>query len=379
MYPVPKTLGNKVAMILCFSFLLDFQFVKSQCIASGSNSPDTALSVSFSGSDYNFDNPLNILTDDNSFSEASSVFSLFSKQTEYLQAKDFDFSIPTGATICGIEVTVVKRATNVLLNLAYITDYSVRIIKNNAFTPDDKADPSTEWSSTETYSSYGGINELWGTTWSPADINSDNFGISFSAEIHTTASLFPSARIDHISITVYYLDPTILPAQSIQFHVANGAKNTAMLSWKPTDMEEAASFAVERSVNGTKWEALNGTPQKNTISPLLTFTDDRPLPGKSFYRLKKMGASGEVRYSTVLPFERTDITSIKCYPNPFTSFIKVTGVFPGEQVAITDIYGKRLYLSSPAINNSIKIDVSDLQPGMYVISTGKRKMKIQKK
>lgn len=92
-----------------------------------------------------------------------------------------------------------------------------------------------------------------------------------------------------------------------------------------------------------------------------------------------MGASGEVRYSTVLPFEKTDITSTKCYPNPFTSFIKVTGVLPGEQVAITDIYGKRLCLSSPAINNSIKIDVSDLQPGMYVISTGKRKMKIQKK
>lgn len=378
MYPVPKNRVHKIVVILCFYFLPNSQFVQAQCIASGPNSPATASSVSFSGSDYDFNNPLNILADDISFSQASSVFSLFSKQTEYLQAKDFGFTIPTGATICGIEVTVVKRATNLLPILAYVKDHRVRVIKNNAFTPDDKANPA-EWSSSETYTSYGGVNELWGTTWSPTDINNNTFGFSISAEIVTTVSLFPSARIDHISMTVHYLDPTVLPAHSIQFHVANGAKNTAVLSWKPTDLEEAALFTIERSVNGTKWEELNGPPQKSTVSPLLTFTDGRPLPGKSFYRLKKMAASGEVRYSTALPFETTDITSIKCYPNPSTSFIKVTGVLAGEQVTLTDIYGKRLYLSSPAISNTIKIDVSDLQPGMYVISTGKKKMKIQKK
>ena len=140
MYPVPKTHGNKIVMILCFYLLSHSQFVKAQCIASGPNSPAASSSVSFPGSDYSFNDPLNVLTDDNNFSEASSVLSLFNKQTAYLQVTDFGFSIPTGATICGIEVTVVKRATNVLLNLASVTDYRVRVIKNNAFAPDDKAD-----------------------------------------------------------------------------------------------------------------------------------------------------------------------------------------------------------------------------------------------
>lgn len=379
MYPVSGTRGNKIAMLSFCYVLFTAPFARAQCIATSANSPATSSSVSFPGSDYSFNSPANILLNDGNNAVSSSVFSLSNKQTEYLQAQGFGFNIPTAATICGIEVNVVRSAANVLLNLATVTDYDVRVMKNGSPTGTNLADGITQWSSSDVNTSYGGINELWSTSWSPTDINSGNFGFSISAQIHCTVALFPAARINYISMTVYYLDPSVLTAQSIQFHVANGTQNTAVLSWKPADLEEAASFAVERSVNGTKWEILNGTPQKSTISPLLTFTDGRPLPGRSFYRLKNVTASGEVRYSTVLSFEATDITSIKCYPNPFTSFIKVTGVVAGEQVAITDIYGKRLYLSSPAINNTLKIDVSDLQPGMYVISTGKKKMKIQKK
>jgi hypothetical protein len=378
MYPVPKTRSGKTAMTLCFSMLLHFQFVQAQCIASGPKSPTTATSVSVVVNDYSFINPLNCFTSDNNRSTAQSV--LFTGKTEYLQATDFGFSIPTAATICGIEVNIKKSATNLLLNTTTVEDNSVLIIKNGTRTGTNQAQINVEWpEDNDAIYTYGHTNELWGTSWTPSDINSANFGFAISAEIEGIIGLFPSARIDHINMTVYYLEPSTLPAHSIQFHVANGTKNTAVLSWEPADLKETASYTVERSVNGTKWEALNGTPQKSIVSPMLTFTDDQPLPGKSFYRLKKMGVSGEVRYSTVLPFEARDITSIKCYPNPSTSFIKVTGVLAGEQVAITDIYGKRLYLSSPAINNIIKIDVSHLQPGMYVISTGKKKIKIQKK
>lgn len=303
MYPVPKTLGNKVAMILCFSFLLDFQFVKSQCIASGPNSPATASSVSFSGSDWSFNNPTYVFANDVNRSSATALIDLLSSETDYLQATDFGFSIPTAASICGIELNVLKRTDRNFLNLSYVTDNDVRLIKGGTLTPISSNQAETsKWPTTDTYSIYGDGNYLWGTSWSPSDINNSNFGISFSAKINDLASLLPKVEINYISITVYYLDPTILSAQSIQFHVANGAKNTAVLSWKPTDIEEAALFAVERSVNGTKWEALDGTPQKSTISPLLTFTDDQPLPGKSFYRLKK---DGRVRRSQV--FNRTSV------------------------------------------------------------------------
>jgi hypothetical protein len=379
MYPAPQILGNKIAMPLLCAVLFISPFTQAQCIASGPNSPATATSISFAGSDYSFNNPLNTQLNDGNNAVASSVLSISKKQTEYLQAQGFGFSIPTAATICGIEVNVVKSAANVLLNLATVTDYNVRVMKNGTLTPTNLADGITQWPSSDVNTSYGDANEIWGTTWTPADINSANFGFSISAEIDGTAALFPDARINHISITVYYLDPIVLPAQSIQFNVANGSNNSAVISWKQNSVDEAASLTIERSVNGTKWETVPGAAQKSSITPLHMYTDASPLPGKSLYRLKMTATSGEVRYSTVQPFELTAITSLKCYPTPFTSYIQVAGVIAGERVTVTNLFGQQLYLSAPAVKNTISIDINDLQPGIYVISAGNRKIKVLKK
>lgn len=379
MYPVPEFRGNKIAMLLfCAAFFIT-PFIQAQCTASGPNSPATSSNVPFAGSDYSFNNPLNALFNDGSNAVAASILSFSSKQTDYLQAQGFGFSIPTAATICGIEVNVVKSAANVLLNLATVKDYSVRVMKNGALTPSNLADGITQWPSSDVTASYGSASQLWGTTWTPADINSANFGFSIAAEIDGTLALFPAARINYISMTVYYLDPSVLPAQSIQFNVANGSNNSAVLSWKQNDIDEGASLIIERSVNGTTWETLPGAAQKNSITSMYTYTDASPLPGKSLYRLKMIATSGEVRYSTVQPFELTGIISLKCYPNPFTSYIQVAGVMAGERVTVTNLVGQQLYLSAPAVKNIISIDVNDLQPGIYVISAGNRKIKVQKK
>lgn len=377
MNPIPENHGNKIALILFCYVLITIRFAQAQCIAVGPNSPGTSASVSFAGSDFDFNNPANCLISDNNRATATPTIFLLSGQTEYLQATNFGFSIPTAATICGIEVNIERSATNLLLNFTSVTDNNVRIIKGGTRTGTNLANTSDPWpADNDATTNYGNNNELWGTSWSPTDINSTNFGIAISAQITGIVGLLPSARINHISMTVYYLDPSVLSAQSIQFDVATGANHTAVLTWKPTGTD---SFAIERSVNGTKWESLKSPPQKSTISPSYTFTDTKPLPGKSFYRLKMVSVSGEVRYSSILPFEIIGIASLKCYPNPSTSFIQVAGVVAGERVSITDIYGQRLYLSAPAVSTTIQIDVNNLQPGIYVISSGKQKMKIQKK
>jgi hypothetical protein len=379
MYPQPVPHGNKIALLLCVIVLLTTRFTQAQCIASGPNSPASAASVPFTGSDYSFSNPTNCLTLDNNRSTASSILSVLSGQTEYLQATNFGFSIPTAATICGIEVNIEKSATNLLLNLTSVEDNSVRMIKSGTLTGNNMAQLNVVWSEdNDATSTYGDNYELWGTTWTPSEINSANFGVAISAEITGIVGLLPAARIDGISITVYYLDPFVLTARSIQFHAAHGTKNTAMLSWKFAGMDEIPLFTVERSANGTVWEALRGTPKK-TATSLYTFIDAQPLSGKSLYRLKMRTGSAKVSYSMVQPFESTAVTSLTCYPNPFTSFIQVAGVSPGERVTLSNLFGQRLYESPPAIKNMVSIDINDLQPGMYVISAGNRKIKVQKK
>lgn len=364
-------------LLLCYVFF-STSFVKAQCVAT-SKSAATAISVSYTGSNWSFDNPTNVIAPDAANATAGGILSVLNSKTEHLQATSFGFSIPTAATICGIEVNVVKHAENTLLSLSYVTDDTVRLLKANTRTGTDWGDRTTKWPSTETTTSYGSSNELWGTTWSPTDINSGNFGISFSAKIHDAAALMPSASINYISITVYYLDPTVLSAQALQFQVANGANHSAALSWKLNTADEGETFSIERSVNGMKWQPVQGMPQLNFNAAMFTFTDAQPLPGQSFYRLRITSASREVHYSTVQPFEYMGDISLKCYPNPVSTIVQVAGVIPGERVVLTDLYGKCLFLSAPAKNTIIQLDMAHLQPGMYVISTGNRKMKIQKK
>jgi hypothetical protein len=252
-------------------------------------------------------------------------------------------------------------------------------LKNGTLTGTNEAATGAEWPLSDGNATYGGNSDLWGSSWSPGEINNSNFGFSISAKIHGTATLFPAARINYISLTVSYLDPTTLSQQALQFQVANGANHSAALSWKLHTTDEGAAYAIERSVNGIKWQQLQGLPQQNFNASVFTFIDAQPLPGQSYYRLKITFSSGEVRYSTVQPFESIDNRSLKCYPNPVSTIVQVTGVIPGERVRVTDLYGKTLFLSAPAKNNVIQLDVAHLQRGMYLISTGNRKIKVQKK
>lgn len=119
--------------------------------------------------------------------------------SHYLKATNFGFSVPIGATINGILVEVQKKKAGTAL----ITDNMVNIVKSNgSFGTTNKADTITAWPTSEAYASYGSSSDLWGETWTSADINNANFGVGISANF--TISMSTNASIDYIRTTVYY-------------------------------------------------------------------------------------------------------------------------------------------------------------------------------
>lgn len=115
----------------------------------------------------------------------------------YLKATNFNFGIPSDATILGIKVGVEKSKSG----LENLQDNAVRIVKGGTIGSTDKSDGAPSWPSVDTYSTYGGPADLWGETWTASDINSSTFGFAISAR-NTGGSGGP--QIDHIRITVYY-------------------------------------------------------------------------------------------------------------------------------------------------------------------------------
>lgn len=120
--------------------------------------------------------------------------------THYLRATTFGFSIPDGAIIDGIEARFERKAAAAL----HIEDYSLRIVKAGSEQGDNKAS-AIVWPTTDTYKTYGGAADKWGLTWTVAQINAANFGVSISAVNWEETSC--TAYIDHVQIRIYYTEP----------------------------------------------------------------------------------------------------------------------------------------------------------------------------
>ena len=160
----------------------------------GPKSPATTVDDASVGT-VAWSTPNNSQASDNSYATATLVSPT---QTHYLKATNFGFSIPSGATIDGI---VVEAEVSEIDIDGQGNDYRARIVKGGTIGATDKANATT-WGTTDTYLSHGGITDLWGETWTAADINAANFGFALSAQLVTGTSLLP--QIDHIRITVYY-------------------------------------------------------------------------------------------------------------------------------------------------------------------------------
>ncbi len=82
-----------------------------------------------------------------------------------------------------------------------MTDNAVRIVKGGAFGADDHSDGPAWPITPEANIVYGSPSDLWGETWTVADINGAGFGAGISGKDGISGDL---AQVDHIEITVYY-------------------------------------------------------------------------------------------------------------------------------------------------------------------------------
>lgn len=159
----------------------------------GYKDPGAAANDSSVGTDA-WSNPTNCFVSDDTF--ASVVLSA-SEISYYLKATNFGFQIEDDAVIKGIKVQIQKKAS--VANK--IKDYSVKLVKGGTIQGDDKA-KTDFWSVYNEYAAYGGISDLWDLSWTPAHINSSNFGVVISAKNADTEDI--TASIDHICLAVFY-------------------------------------------------------------------------------------------------------------------------------------------------------------------------------
>ncbi len=126
-------------------------------------------------------------------------------RTHWLKATGFGFTIPSGSTINGIVVEIEKRRDDGLVTV-YSED--VRVVKGGVVAGTQHGNAGS-WGTSDAYTTYGSSTDLWGLTWTPADINASNFGVVLAIDAESTGA-FPGtyyALVDNIRITVYFTEP----------------------------------------------------------------------------------------------------------------------------------------------------------------------------
>ena len=110
------------------------------------------------------------------------------------------FTVPGSATIDSIRVVIgiIDRRNNLEGQ-----DLEVRLLKANNVVGDDESKPGAVLGSlTDVTYAPGG---LWSTTWTPAQINATDFGVTYRGHVPTQSGRY-RLGIDHMTITVIYTE-----------------------------------------------------------------------------------------------------------------------------------------------------------------------------
>lgn len=149
------------------------------------------VGTTFTGGTLEWYQPENVTAYDGVVASNSSFST--NQTSDWLCGKSYGFSIPYDATITGIYVSIVGSRSSAASSQICLTKNSTSVagsIKTGII------------NTKSGFTGYGSSIDLWGTTWTPSEINSSNFGAA--VRISNTFSTPLSGSIDYISVQVYY-------------------------------------------------------------------------------------------------------------------------------------------------------------------------------
>lgn len=338
----------------------------SQCLPSGDLLPTANTNNTGTGS-LSWSNPLNILTSNNSYASCGSLLGILaSAQTNYMYTTAYGFAVPLTATVCGIEVRVERNAAGLLIGSS-VNDKNVFMMKAGAPIGTNHASGSN-WSGSDAVAVYGNNADLWGTTWTPAEINAGNFGMALSAQLNAgLASLFLTANVDMTSIKVYY-EISTLPVELVSF-IGKPQNETVKLEWQTASEKNNRYFDLEKMNDDYSWTALERVAGNgNSLSTLSYQSYDKNPSEINYYRLKQVDYNFKFTYSPVISVEYTlsrDAT-IRMYPVPATTHLTIATPYHVKKIEVIADDGSVIV---PEIEQEdpVKINTAALSPGIYIL------------
>lgn len=200
----------------------------------GPRYPGTVASLSNAGSSENAEawvNPTNVSADDGT--EATITAATFDTPdiSQLLVCSNFGFAadIASGATINGITVEIERRDQAI----GAASDNRVQLAKGTAFANlvgSNLADTALDWPTAVAVKTYGGSGNLWGTTWTQAEVTASSFAVMLSVQADAANT---DIFVDFVRVTIDYTPlPEVPPIVNVPPPLSEGWTPSNPQGWR---------------------------------------------------------------------------------------------------------------------------------------------------
>lgn len=162
----------------------------------------------------------------------------------------------------------------------------------------------------------------------------------------------------------------VLPVMNIEFsgRMDNGE---ALLNWSLSDNAGIGAIVVERN-SGSGYERIGMVDVKDFVAPgQYRFLDKNPQKD-NYYRLRIVSASGKDVFSKVVYLRNESAASVRIYPNPANSFVKVEFLNKGNHPMMLELYtitGQQILKKVNVTGSQYTIvRKSSMAPGVYILT-----------
>jgi hypothetical protein len=172
------------------------------------------------------------------------------------------------------------------------------------------------------------------------------------------------------AVFVYTTCETSLPVNLVSFD-ANKSETTVKLKWSTSNESNSDRFEILRSQNGSDWKHLDTVVSagKSEVVRNYTFTDNTPLAGANYYRLKMIDQDETFAYSRIVSVRFMEsLIPTFIYPNPSSGVINLGGM-DLTKVALVEVvdWSGKVVSSHTTPVSSEGLKVKSVMPGTYLV------------
>ena len=199
------------------------------------------------------------------------------------------------------------------------------------------------------------------------------------SQVDNNASIYFDFNLPVITNTASaVISSDIIIPISIEYFKGAIQSGNHLLNWKANCTSTQAVFNIERSTDGRKFTSLQSITASNTrcLQPF-DYTDNDPVAGMNYYRIRMTDVDGKVSYSTIIALlnKQSGFEIVNLLPNPVTDGTALLNITSASKqtinIKVSEASGKIVQImNKPVIAGFTQLNMNfgRLAAGVYTIS-----------